>query len=208
MMRGISLGARRGQSKMVADEKEMWGKIRHKRYEYGGVADKNLRGEVMSVSVDLPGVSGDMRPVYAEKKRCTTRADRLRVKRKNELTPVRSVDWLGMRASTALMSLACLALVLAFLYCADYAKVSEAKKTVDSLQRQLIRSSQIQEDLRVRYESASADVNVAYAAKQHGLVSAKSVPAIMLYAPQNAQIRPADASATLPGETLATILGD
>lgn len=196
------------RSRIIGDEKIIFKHVIRKPVDYGEIKQTNLRSGVMDVSAELPFQDGDMRPVRQESARRSTRQDKLKARIDPRVHPVRHIDLLGMRASTALVMLCCLGFLLMFLHISDYARVSEAQKNVDNLRLRVERSQENIQTLEQKYETAAAGTNVAYEAKKHGLVSAKSVQAVELFVPANVEYSMADVVLVLPRDTLATILGD
>lgn len=196
------------RSRLIGNEKKIWKLEMREPFDYGNVARKNLRDDAMNISADLPMQDGDMRPVMSRVERAHTRKHRRELNEALHSQPTSALDGDGMRSSIALVAMCCVAVALMFGYLWDYSRVSEAQKRVDERQMDIQLCRQNMEHLEERYSTAAAATNVAYEAKRLGLVSAKSVPAIQLEVPANAQYSLPDGVAELSRDTFATILGD
>jgi len=207
-MLDIGRAARR-KSRLVAGEHQVYRKvrIRTKSFEYGYCQRRNLSGEPMRVSASLPQMGADMRPVVCDQKRAGSRQQRYQEQARARSGVIPPVSGLGLRGNMGVTALAVLALVVMGFGLWSHTRVTGAQKNVNDLATQVERSRESLESARIDYEGSKASIDVAYNARNLGLVSGKSIKAITLYAPEEATCSPADATPVSPRETLATILG-
>lgn len=186
-----------------------------KPYDYGKVANKNLRGERMTCSAYVPMMQDDQgaymplgsvpdQPARPRRRR----ADRRPVVSSRDTGRIRAVSRDGMRGTAALMALMMLVCVLGAACLVDYSQVLEAGKRVSRIQDRIDAISLRNEELETELALSAAEVNVSYEAVQLGMISARGVSVIYLTAPENANMIPSASVSGLTGEYLATILGD
>lgn len=113
----------------------------------------------------------------------------------------------GVRASIFIGVMAAVAAVLLFFTLVSQLKIMNQEATNAQLRGQLERTTANVGLLQAQIDAAKDEVSVAYSAKEYGLVSAGSLPVIILQAPSDAQVAPVAGTGRLPGEVLAIILG-
>ena len=205
----MSVFASRKKARFVADERSTFLHLKKNRFEYGGVPQRDVRSTHMSVSggaalVENQGI--DNRPLDSRVKRNYDEQGRFVKHRSGMVNPVNRLSREGIRKSTALGLTAAIVLVLLCMAVFSFSQISAQESTLRSLRVNIARYQERNDSLREQYESAQSELNIAYNAKDLGLVSSKSLSVTRLYAPMNAQISPAD-SLVLPSDTLAVILG-
>lgn len=176
-------------------------------YDYGFCAVRNLRGEQIHVSAELPEMSSDMRPMVSERQSGLSSGRRRYDRRRNGFDEIKPFSAIGVRGGIGLTLLSVIFLCVLAFGLWSHTRVTGTQKSVSLLANQVARSEESLESVKLAYEGSLASLDVAYNARNLGLISAKSVEAIMLYAPEDAHFSPADTEPVLPGDTLATILG-
>ncbi len=207
-MLDIGRAAKR-KSRLVAGEHQVYRRvrIRTKSFDYGYCRRRNLSGEPMRVSASLPEMGADMRPVALDQKRAGSRQQRYQEQARARSGVIPPVSGLGLRGNMGVTALAVLLLVVMAFGLWSHTRVTGAQKNVNDLTTQVERSRESLESAKMAYEGSRASIDVAYNARNLGLVSGKSIKAITLYAPEDATCSPANANPVLPREALATILG-
>lgn len=207
-MLDIGRAAKR-KSRLVAGEHQVYRRVRikTKSFDYGYCQRRNLAGEPMRVSASLPQMGADMRPVACDQKRAGSRQQRYeeRARARSGVIPPMSI--MGLRGNLGVTALALMVVAVMAFGLWSHTRVTGAQKNVNDLTVQVERSRESLESARMDYEGSKASIDVAYNARNLGLVSGKSIKAILLYAPENATCSPADATPVSPREALATILG-
>lgn len=204
----VSRMARRN-SRLVSEERKVFARSRRQHFMMGALGDKKKANpDAISVSVDMPMMGVDMRPIHAENNRVRSRASRMAPRRRQELSAVKCFDWPGMRASAAVWLVVLLCATLGVITLFHEAKVASAGINATNMERRLQEEQNKVADLQVDYSKATADVDQAKLAASLGFVSSKGVKAIKLYAPEIAVYSPAEIPPRLPRDSLATILGE
>lgn len=202
-----SQSGRHRRSRYVGTERGIYRVIRSARIDMGEFAENNLHGAPINVATVLPRQDGDMRAVEHSDRSRSNR--RLNVEKgRRQVRPVRRVDGKGMRMSTALLCLTVIGLSLMFLSLNGLAQVSRAQKEVSRLEASLEYNTDYAADMQRRYENAAANANISEVAREMGLISSKSVPAVELTVWEEAIYMPSNDTLVLPADTLATILGN
>lgn len=208
-MSQYSVGTFRRRSRLVSEEHTIHRFLSSQHFEYGGVQARDVRSVNMNVSrgAAMLEQGGDSRVLEARVSRRTDTQEHLRKQAKVKSVQVACISKKGIRTSSALIALIMLVMALTGAFIFTQVQVSKQQRMLDSLRMSIERSTQRNDRMREEYETAAAEMNIAYNAKDLGLVSSKSLPVTRLYAPQDAQISPADNALVLPSDTLATILG-
>ena len=162
-------------------------------FSYGQVAEQNLRGERISFGIDLPDMSPDMKPIYYAPERRTERQDRLMARRAWEKErEVPCVSRSGLRGSVAVALCGLLLFVFLVAWANDRGTVRATARRVRTLETRIAAVENKCAELQEQYDLAAAGLDVGYRAVDLGLISAKGVPMIQLYAPENAWTKPFD----------------
>lgn len=207
------LGSRRqrGKSRLVAEEHQVYRAARNlsrtTNYDYGYCAIYNLRGEQMHVSDTVPDMDSDDRPLELENRLRPSRQQRNEDRAKARRSLLKPISWMGLRGGFGFMTVSIIVLCVLVFGLWSHTRVTALQKNVNQLVTQVMRSEESLESTKLAYESSLAAIDVAYNARNLGLVSAKGVEAILLYVPEEAELNPAQADPVLPRDTLATILG-
>lgn len=193
----------------MSDEHKLYRHVnlRSTRHEYGNRMEQNLRSEQLHVSAHLPEMNADMRPVCREVERTPSRVRRMNDRYEANKAAIPRSSVLGLRANIGVVVLAAI-LVFTLCFCLwSWSRVNKMQKRVNVASQSVTRTQETLETVRLAYESSAASVDVAYNARDLGMVSAKSVKPITLTVPEDALIQPSDTPLELPLEYFATIMG-
>ena len=203
-----TFGGRKGRSQFVDSEGQVYKKSKARRIAYGGAPLRDLRSEPISVSGGAARAArgGDSRSLDTRRERYYDEDGRFR--RQRSYQPIQRVTKQGLRRDVAYTAIALALVVMVGLCVVQHLRVSEQDSKNAALRTSVSRSVERTAQLRTQYEEASSELNIAYNAKDLGLVSSKSLPVTKLYAPMDAQVSPADRELVLPDDTLAVIYGE
>ena len=213
------MARKRRRSKLVGTEHRMFRNVRARtnRFEWGMMADKNICGSPMSVSalasgrLEGEGETGpgraDTRPVVSRVERRYDERGRLRSRQESKSRMAPAFSGRGVRTSIFAGTLAAVTAVLSIMAISSQLSINRQAATNEQLRSELERATASCTALQAQIDEAQNEVDVAYSAKDYGLVSAGSLPVILLQAPQEATVIPVTGAARLPSEVLAVILG-
>ena len=185
-------------------------------FDYGRVADRNIRSERLRVMCDLPDTidscygTGAVARAAEERHRRASRYQEHNPAIDSMTTgrvPPVSRDGASKNAATLIVAVFCF--VLAVITLVDVSALMESGKNVALLKEQIAEMDESNLVLEKRLADSNSDVTVGYDAVQLGLLSAKGVEVIYLTAPESAQFTLHQThTASVSQDQLATILGD
>lgn len=202
-------GGGRGKSRFVESEHGVYKAVKNRRFAYGGAPERDLRSAHMSVSGGAAAKieRGDSRSLDSRIDRYYDERGRF-VKKRSCVNPLMVITRHGLRRDVAWTAIILTVVLMSGTLIYVRTGMDAQEKKLSTLRTSVARCVEKNDTLRAQVEAATSEMNIAYKAKDLGLVSSKSLPVTRLYAPLNAQISPAERELVLPADTLATIFGN
>lgn len=201
------------RSEFVENDDEMYRLVRRRTdlREMGRILPDRSRGPAMNASRNAINTlltgdwAGDSRSV--EYDRPTRRSDARSTRRDGRTYQAPGFSRRGVRGSILAGFLGVLTLILVAAVIVGTVQVNNKRASNDALRAELIQVNARCDAAKSKLDAVQDQTKTAYNAKNYGLVSAGSLPVILLQAPRNAGVLPDQGIAALPVDALAIIFG-